>query len=97
MTATGERIAAIIEERFPGEVLIDDREARPGVKFADADLCGFPLQVILGERNLREDRVELKVRKTGERHLLPVSGLPEWIGDFLGRPGSMVDTLILDR
>ena len=97
LTAKGERIAAIIEERFPGDVLVDDREARPGVKFADADLCGFPLQIILGEKNLRDDRVEIKVRKSGERHVVPVPGLQEWIGDFLGRPGSMVDTLILDR
>ena len=97
MTAKADRLATYLEERCSGDVLVDDREARPGVKFADADLCGFPLQVILGERNLRDDRVEVKVRKSGERHLIPSSGLPEWIEDFLGRPGAMVDTLILDR
>ncbi len=45
------------------EVLIDDRNERPGVKFKDADLLGIPLQVIIGDRNLKEGAVELKIRK----------------------------------
>ncbi len=97
LSAKADRLAELIEDRFSEETLIDDREARPGVKFADADLCGFPLQVILGERNLREDKAEVKNRKTGERHLLSVSHLTEWIGDFLGRSSALVDTMILDR
>lgn len=46
------------------EVLMDDREERAGVKFKDADLIGIPTQIILGEKNLREDLVEIKDRKT---------------------------------
>ncbi|NOX20407.1 MAG: proline--tRNA ligase [Nitrospirae bacterium] len=49
------------------DVLIDDRQERAGVKFKDADLIGIPLQVIVGERGLRENRVEIKERKTKER------------------------------
>lgn len=45
------------------EVLIDDRNERPGVKFKDADLLGIPLQIIIGDRNLKEGAVELKIRK----------------------------------
>lgn len=48
------------------EVLYDDRDERAGVKFNDADLIGIPLQLIVGERNLKEGKVELKVRATGE-------------------------------
>jgi prolyl-tRNA synthetase len=48
------------------EVLMDDREERAGVKFKDADLIGIPLQIILGEKNLKEGLVELKDRKTKE-------------------------------
>ena len=43
------------------DVLLDDREERPGVKFADADLVGFPVRITVGERNL--PRVELKHRR----------------------------------
>jgi prolyl-tRNA synthetase len=48
------------------EVLMDDRDERAGVKFKDADLIGIPVQVILGEKNLREGLVEIKDRKTKE-------------------------------
>ena len=46
------------------EVLIDDRDERAGVKFKDADLIGIPTQIILGEKNIKEDIVEIKDRKT---------------------------------
>lgn len=44
------------------EVLIDDRDVRAGVKFKDADLIGFPLRVVIGERGLKEGKLELKWR-----------------------------------
>ncbi len=51
------------------EVLYDDRrDAQAGFKFNDADLMGLPVQVIVGDRNLKEGNVELKIRKTGERY-----------------------------
>ena len=49
------------------EVLYDDRDQSPGVKFADADLLGMPVQLILGAKGLARDVVERKVRATGER------------------------------
>ena len=48
------------------EVLYDDREETPGVKFKDADLIGIPLRVTLGEKNLKKGLVEIKNRRTGE-------------------------------
>jgi prolyl-tRNA synthetase len=48
------------------EILYDDREETPGVKFKDADLIGIPLRITLGEKNLKNGQVEIKVRKTGE-------------------------------
>jgi len=47
------------------EVLLDDRDERPGIKFKDADLIGIPLRVTVGARNLKEGNVELKVRANG--------------------------------
>jgi prolyl-tRNA synthetase len=52
------------------EVLYDDREETPGVKFKDADLIGIPLRVTLGEKNLKKGLVEIKNRRTGEILLL---------------------------
>ena len=49
------------------EVAIDDRSERAGVKFADADLIGWPLQVIVGKRGLAEGNVEVKLRRTGQK------------------------------
>ena len=48
------------------EVLYDDRKERAGVKFADMDLIGLPLQLIVGPRGITNDEVELKERKTGK-------------------------------
>ena len=47
------------------EVLVDDRDERPGVKFNDADLIGCPHQVVIGEKNFSQGLVELKERRTG--------------------------------
>ena len=49
------------------EVIFDDRKERPGVKFADADLMGFPYQIVCGKKAIKNGNVELKVRATGER------------------------------
>ena len=44
------------------EVLVDDRDERPGRKFKDADLIGIPVHIIIGERNFKENNVEIKLR-----------------------------------
>ena len=49
------------------EVLFDDRDAAAGFKFNDADLLGMPIQIIVGERKLKENKCEVKIRRTGER------------------------------
>jgi prolyl-tRNA synthetase len=50
------------------DVIFDDRSnVQAGFKFSDADLLGMPLQVIVGERGLKENQVEVKIRATGER------------------------------
>ena len=48
------------------DALIDDRDERPGVKFKDADLIGFPVRAVVGERGLAQDCVEVKCRAGGE-------------------------------
>jgi prolyl-tRNA synthetase len=57
------RRLALVAEGAGADVLIDDREERPGVKFKDADLVGVPLRLTVGGRGLKEGVVELKWRK----------------------------------
>ena len=54
------------------DVLFDDRDERPGFKFKDADLAGYPLQVIIGGKGLEKGVAEVKDRRTGERGELPL-------------------------
>lgn len=54
------------------EVLYDDRDLRPGPKFADMDLIGLPWQIVVGGRGLAQGNVEIKERKTGIKHDIPV-------------------------
>jgi prolyl-tRNA synthetase len=55
------------------EVLLDDRDARPGVKFKDADLIGIPLRVVVGDRGLAEGNVEVKQRTDDKPTLIPAT------------------------
>ena len=52
------------------EVLLDDRNERAGVKFNDADLIGIPLRITVGEKSLKEDKIEIKVRGSQAQVLL---------------------------
>ncbi len=63
MDVAEEMHTALEEKGF--EVLLDDRDERAGVKFKDADLIGIPWRIVIGEKNLKENLVELKERKTG--------------------------------
>jgi prolyl-tRNA synthetase len=55
------------------EVLYDDRDERPGVKFKDADLIGLPLRVTVSERSLKQGGTELKRRDRPEREIVPLA------------------------
>lgn len=61
------------------EVLLDDRDQRPGVKFKDADLIGIPLRVVVGGRTLAQGQLELKWRWQEQTSMLPIEGAAEAI------------------
>ena len=71
-----ERIAKELSEQGI-EVVLDDRDERAGVKFADADLIGWPVQVVVGKRGLKEGSVEVKPRATGEKQSVAIDGVLE--------------------
>ena len=55
------------------QAVLDDRELRPGAKFNDADLMGFPYQLVVGNRGLADGKVEIKERKTNNKQLLDLA------------------------
>jgi prolyl-tRNA synthetase len=66
------------------EVLYDDRDERPGVKFMDADLIGVPLRLTLGDKSLKQRGVELKRRSGTEKTLVPLEGAVERVKAEIG-------------
>ncbi|MCF8108414.1 MAG: proline--tRNA ligase [Desulfohalobiaceae bacterium] len=69
--ATAEECYGLLRNRGI-DVLFDDRDERPGFKFKDADLAGYPLQIIVGGKGLEKGVAEVKDRRTGERGELPL-------------------------
>ncbi len=69
------------------DVLLDDRDARAGVKFADAELIGIPYRITIGPRALAEGEVELTSRATGDTTRVPVGAIAD----------SLVDTVETER
>ena len=55
------------------DTILDDRELRPGNKFKDSELVGFPVRLVVGARSLKEGNVEFALRAGGEREAIPVS------------------------
>ena len=61
------------------EVLFDDRKERPGVMFNDMELVGIPHTIVIGERNLDEQKVEYKNRRNGEKQLIDIPQIADFI------------------
>ncbi|MFZ2038833.1 MAG: aminoacyl--tRNA ligase-related protein [Minisyncoccia bacterium] len=64
------------------EVLWDDRALRPGEKFADADLIGIPLRLVISEKLVAGGEYEMKNRQTGEVRMVAEAKLVDWVKDF---------------
>ena len=80
---TAERIAAACEAQGV-DVLLDDRDERPGVKFKDADLIGLPVRVTVGPRGLKNGRVEVKRRAEPEAVEVPVDEAAARVAALVG-------------
>ena len=66
------------------EALLDDREARPGEKFADADLIGAPLRITVGKKMLEDGAVDLKLLASGEDRRVAVDDVAAAAAELLG-------------
>ena len=79
------------------DVLVDDRDQRPGVKFKDADLIGVPLRVVVGERGLKDGTIETKWRNQPEAKHIPAASAAEAIVAELRAARQRHDTFCLER
>jgi len=73
------------------EVLLDDRDARPGVMFADMELIGIPHRVVVSERNLTVGQVEYRGRRDAESQMVAWDALPAWLGARLAAERAACD------
>jgi prolyl-tRNA synthetase len=78
--AEAEKIAAALDAAGY-EVLLDDRDERPGEKFADADLVGCPLRVIVGKRTLEDGSVDVRRRDGSDEARVPAADVVKWATD----------------
>ncbi|MDQ3121044.1 MAG: proline--tRNA ligase [Actinomycetota bacterium] len=76
--AEGEKVASALEEAGL-QVLYDDRDERPGEKFADADLIGCPVRVIVGKKTLEDGSVDLRTRDGATDERVSIPDVVKWI------------------
>lgn len=69
----GTKVAEEIYTQHQEDCLYDDRDIRPGEKFADADLMGMPYRVVISDKTLADGNIELTIRATGEQQLIKVA------------------------
>ncbi|MDF9433545.1 proline--tRNA ligase [Chromohalobacter israelensis] len=67
------------------DVLIDDRDLRPGVKFADQELIGIPHRVVIGDRGLDNDELEYKGRRDSDVTMVPTEGLLSFLRERIAK------------
>jgi prolyl-tRNA synthetase len=95
LNADQEEVSSTAERLYQGlleagvDVLFDDRQERPGVKFNDMDLVGFPVRLVVGSRGLGEGQVELSTRRDGNKRMIPVD-------DAVGAVQTMLEELRIE-
>ena len=72
---TGTEEAEELYESHKGDILYDDRDKRPGEKFADAELMGIPYRVVISDKTLENNQAEITVRATGETKMVGLDEL----------------------
>jgi prolyl-tRNA synthetase len=89
LAATGEGVLELAEKAASTldaqglEVLLDDRDLRPGEKFADADLIGCPIRLTVGKKSLEDGSLDMLVRNTGEDARVPTAEIGERVKEKL--------------
>ena len=79
------------------EVLYDDRKETAGVKFADADLIGIPIRLTLGNRSLKEGKVEVRLRMTGETTSYLVADIADEVKAEIARETEAIEGSVINK
>ena len=79
------------------DVLYDDRKESAGVKFADADLIGVPIRITLGNRSLKEKKIEVKLRTTGETTSYSIENLAAQIKEEIRKERSRIEDNLVEK
>jgi prolyl-tRNA synthetase len=79
------------------DVLVDDRDTRPGVKFKDADLIGIPLRLVVGERGLKEGQLEVKWRHVSAATNIPLAGAADAVNGLLAQAREVHERRVAER
>ena len=95
-TAIGEQIYEELTKAGL-EVLYDDRKESAGVKFADADIIGIPVRLTIGNRSLKEGKVEVKIRATGETTSYLVADLADEVKAEIAKLQKDIDDHIVEK
>jgi prolyl-tRNA synthetase len=91
LSATDEQVKSTAEnlhdelEAAGFDVLLDDRDQRPGVKFKDADLLGIPIRVTVGPKTLAEGKLELKLRREKDVKLIDAATAGQTVKDLIAQ------------
>ena len=80
MLGVAEELAAGLDEAGLG-VILDDRDERPGEKFADADLLGCPVRVTVGRKTLEDDAVDVRRRAETTDLRIARGDVLKWVQD----------------
>ncbi|MCU7850263.1 MAG: proline--tRNA ligase [Candidatus Thiodiazotropha sp. (ex Lucinoma kastoroae)] len=87
-----ERVKSVVEKLYVEftaagiDVLLDDRDVRPGFMFADMELIGIPHRIVVGEKSLDDDKVEYRGRKDPENSFIPPSEIVTYLSSLLEKP-----------
>ena len=78
-------------------MLYDDRNETAGVKFADADLIGIPIRITLGNRSLKEGKVEVRLRSTGETSSYLISDIADEVKAEIDREIKAIEDKVVEK
>ncbi len=78
---SAEQIYEKLNSRY--EVLFEDRDLSPGFKFKDADLIGIPVKIIISSKNLKNNKIEIKLRRTQKSELIEISEIENKIEEII--------------
>ncbi|MCU7892758.1 MAG: proline--tRNA ligase [Candidatus Thiodiazotropha sp. (ex Ustalcina ferruginea)] len=87
-----ERVTSAVEKLYAEftaagiDILLDDRDVRPGFMFADMELIGIPHRIVVGEKSLDDDKVEYRGRKDPESSFIPLSEIVTYLSSLLEKP-----------